>query len=307
MYALMHHIMTLILWSGFTLGQNPLVSSHHCRGLMYSRQESHWTQLTLDPAVFETACQWVTGLLSLSWLLWGLTWYKQGTDGPALRSNPRPHPHKWYSVMEKAHFSCRLVLTANFSCGREQHLNVEPPSAPIELKSTNRQCNSVCGCPGVAAECGVRMQGQREEPDIGIPCPWKQTSGTSCEWEGRRHVSMRLLDLSLQTSPWTWSETRPVWVWASWISVAWLSSSIDADLKWDATPLLWNYEVPAVETGLSLLWGGTTSMASFLNNRSLLVADQSINDSADTTRWRAELNKIAFFYHMQDPLRHIWH
>ncbi len=32
-----------------------------------------------------------------------------------------------------------------------------------------------------------------------------------------------------------WSETQPMWMWASWTSFAWLSSSTDADLKWDAT------------------------------------------------------------------------
>ncbi len=64
--------------------------------------------------------------------------------------------------------------------------------------------------------------------------PRKQTSGSSCEWDGWRRGSMRLLYLSCQTSPQTWSEAWPVWVWVSWTSVTWLSSSDDADLKWDA-------------------------------------------------------------------------
>ncbi len=38
--------MTLIMRSGFPLGENPLVLSHHCRGLMYSRAKG----ITLDAA-----------------------------------------------------------------------------------------------------------------------------------------------------------------------------------------------------------------------------------------------------------------
>ncbi len=81
----------------------------------------------------------------------------------------------------------------------------------------------------------VRVQGRTEQPDIGKLRLRKQTSGTSCAEEGWRHGNMHLLDLSWQTSPWTWSETWPVWSWASWTSVAWLSGSADADLKSDAT------------------------------------------------------------------------
>ncbi len=141
------------------------------------------------------------------------------------------------------------------------NLDVEPPSALNELKSTSHRCNWVCGCPGVTEEpeqyphtswkFGVRVQGRREEPDIGKLCPWKQTSGNSWNWEGWRHGNKRLLDLLWQTSPRTWSETRPVWPWAFWTPDAWLRGSIAADLKLDATPiLLWNNEVPAVEPGL---------------------------------------------------------
>ncbi len=105
------------------------------------------------------------------------------------------------------------------------------------------------------------MLGRREEPDIG-----KQTSGTSCEWEGWRHGSMRLLDRSWQTSPRTWSDTRPVWVWSSWTSVWRLSGSIDANLEWDATlhPSLELWGTGWTMNPDSRLWGGTTSMVSFL-------------------------------------------
>ncbi len=110
---------------------------------------------------------------------------------------------------------------------------------------------------------GVRVLGRREEPDIGKLCPWKRTSGTSCDWEGWIHGSKCLLDLSWQTSPQTCSETRPVWQWAFWTSDTWLSGSKAADLKSDAIPH------PSLEqwsTGYrtSLSRGGTTLMASFL-------------------------------------------
>ncbi len=77
---------------------------------------------------------------------------------------------------------------------------------------------------------------------------------TSCDWEGWRHETKRLLDLSWQTSPRNWSETKPVWQWAFWTSDAWLSSSIAADIKnWMQPPiLLLKNEVPAVEPGVSV-------------------------------------------------------
>ncbi len=48
-------------------------------------------------------------------------------------------PDKWSSVMEKAQFTWCLDLTPTLPYGRERHLDVEPPSALIELESTNRQ------------------------------------------------------------------------------------------------------------------------------------------------------------------------
>ncbi len=162
----------------------------------------------------------VTGLLWLSWPCWESTRSEQGTIVPASWSNPTPRLDKWFSGMETAHFSLHLVLTPTLSCERERHLDVEPPSALNELKSTNRRCSWVCGCPGVAEEpvqhpCtswkfGVRVLGRRKEPDICKLCPWKRTSGTSCDWEGWIHGNRRLLDLSWRTSPRIWSETWPV-------------------------------------------------------------------------------------------------
>ncbi len=148
-----HRRVTLIMRSGFPLWENPLVLSHHCRGLMYSRPIG----ITLDAAAIRPSSLWncltvSDWLFSPSWLSWGLTRSEQGTYVPASWSNPTPPPDKWISVMEKAHFSWGSVLTPTLSYEHEQHLDVEPPSALIERESTNRRCNWVCGCPVAAAE-----------------------------------------------------------------------------------------------------------------------------------------------------------
>ncbi len=158
-------------------------------------------QLPSDPAIFETAWQWVTGLLWLSWPWWESTRSEQVTNVPASWSNPTPHLDKWSSVMEKAHFSWHLDLTPTISFEREWHLDVEPPSALNELKSTNCRCNWVCGCPGVAEEpeqhphtswkFGVRVLGRRDETDINMLCP--KAHLRNFLWWGR---SMHLLDRS---------------------------------------------------------------------------------------------------------------
>ncbi len=61
--------------------------------------------------------QWVTSLLSLSWLSWGSTRTEQGTIVPTSWSNHTPSRDKWSSVMEKAHLSWHLILTPS-SCLR---------------------------------------------------------------------------------------------------------------------------------------------------------------------------------------------
>ncbi len=77
---------------------------------------------------------------------------EQGTYVLASWSNLTPRTDTWFSVLEKAHFSWRLILTPALSCGRERHLNVESPTAPIDLESTNHRYSSVCRCPGVTEE-----------------------------------------------------------------------------------------------------------------------------------------------------------
>ncbi len=49
-----HRHVTFIMWSGFPLGENPLVLSHHCRGLIYSRPKV----ITLDAADIRPSSFW---------------------------------------------------------------------------------------------------------------------------------------------------------------------------------------------------------------------------------------------------------
>ncbi len=83
---------------------------------------SRWTLLPSDPAVFETAWSWVTGLLWLSWLWRESTRSEQGTTVPASWSNPTLRLDKWFSIMETAHFSLHLVLTPTLSSERGSQL-----------------------------------------------------------------------------------------------------------------------------------------------------------------------------------------
>ncbi len=137
----------------------------------------------------------MTGFILLSWLTCEDRLNpSRGHTCLASWLNPTPHLDKLSSLMEKAHFFWSLILTPILSYEREWHFDVELPSALNELKSTNRRCNWVCGCPGVAGEptphphtlwkYWVRVISQREEPDIGKFFPWMRTSGTSCDWEG---------------------------------------------------------------------------------------------------------------------------
>ncbi len=128
---------------GLPLRENPLVLSHHCRGLMYNSPKA----VTLDAAAIRpnslwNCLQWVTGLALYFLQLTGWTLYVPVTGAPASTLSPISRPGKWSSVMEKAHFSCRLAVTPIFSCGQERHLDAELPTDATELESTNRQCSS---------------------------------------------------------------------------------------------------------------------------------------------------------------------
>ncbi len=146
---------------------------------------SHWMQLTSDPAVFQTAWKWVTGLLLLSWLTWGLTRSEQGTCMPASWSDPTPRPDKWFSVLEKHTF---LMLSLN-------------PNSFKWVRTTSR-CRTAIRSDELI---GARVQSQREETDINTLCP--QSTSQELHVMGKEYVSSRSL---VTTSPWIWCETR-VW------------------------------------------------------------------------------------------------
>ncbi len=196
----------------------------------------------------ETVWQWMTGLALYFLQMTGWTLYVPVTGAPASTLSPMPRQEKWSSVVEKAHSFWRLAITPTLSCGQERHLDAELPTDATELESPNRQCSSLCEYPEdeelsgpphllISWKCGVIMLGQMEEPDIGMLCPQKWTSGTSCDTEGWICGSMRPWNLSWQTSPRIWPVARFVskltfeWTWAAWRSRPELE-----DLRWNATP-----------------------------------------------------------------------
>ncbi len=95
----------------------------------------------------------------------------------------------------------------------------------------------------ISWKCGVIMLGRTDEPDIGMICHQKRTSGTSWDKKGWMCGSMRPWDLLWQTSHRIWSVARFVSKLTFFTWTAWRSSELE-DLKWDATPHpsleLWN-------------------------------------------------------------------
>ncbi len=152
----------------------------------------------------------------------GWTLYVLVTGVLASKLSPMPCQEMWSSVVEKVHSFWRLAVAPTLSGGQERHLDAELPTDATELESNNRRCSSLCeypkdeDAPGphlhISWKCGVIMLGWMEEPDIGMLCPQKWTSGTSCDTEGWICGSMRPWDLLWKTSPRTWS-------------VAWFDSS----------------------------------------------------------------------------------
>ncbi len=151
---------------------------------MYSRPKG----ITLDaadirPSSFETAWQWVTGHLLLSWLTWGLTRSEQGTYVPASWSDPTPRPDKRFSVLEKHTF---LTLSLN-------------PNSLKWARMTSR-CRTAIRSDELV---GARVQGRREEPDINTLCP--QSTFQDLPVMGNEYASSRSL---VTTSPRIWCETH---------------------------------------------------------------------------------------------------
>ncbi len=130
----------------------------------------------------------MTGLVLYFLQPTGWTLYVPVTDAPASMLSPMPCQEKWSSVVEKAHSFWRLAVTPSLSCGQERHLDAKLPTDATELESTNRRCSSLCKYPE-DEEDFVNVQGHNSRPNrrtwyIGMLCPQKQTSGTSCDMEG---------------------------------------------------------------------------------------------------------------------------
>ncbi len=162
-------------------------------------------------------------------------------------------------------------------------------------------------------KCGVIMQGRMEEPDTGMLCPQKRTSGTSFDIEGWICGSMRPWDLSWQTSPRIWSVAWFVSKLTFWTWAAWRSHSELEDLKWDATPHpsleLWNTDCKTrfpCWSGVHILWSLSLTELFLFHYQNLLGGHLGGQHPHEPVRARAELYLIPFFYSLLAPTRYIW-
>ncbi len=84
-----HRLVTLIMRKGLPLGENPLVLSNHCRGLMYNSPKGITLNASaIDLTVSETVWQWVTGLALFFSQPTGWTLYVLVTGAPASTLSP---------------------------------------------------------------------------------------------------------------------------------------------------------------------------------------------------------------------------
>ncbi len=241
---------------------------------------------------------------------------------PASWSNPTLRLDNWSSILEKAHFSLHLVLTLTLSCEREHLLLTAFYSDWAGVKQSAMLFSMLMpwSCRGARAASTHFMKVLGENARLNrrirywYALPLKANLRYSCVEEGWICGSMRRSDPSSQTSPPTWFETRPVWSWASWTWVAWLSSSINADLKSDIalhpSSERWSTDC---RTELSVerrdhLDGllPQVSVSFLFHDQSLLGAHQNVKHPFEKRQTRPKLNLVASFYSVQDPVRHIW-
>ncbi len=121
-----HCRVTLIMRKGLPLLENPLVLSHHYRGLMYNSPKG----ITLDAASVRPNSLWncltVSDWPSLVYLQpTGWILYVPVTGTSALTLSPMPRQEKRSSLVEKSHSFWHLAVTPTLSCGQEWHLNAE--------------------------------------------------------------------------------------------------------------------------------------------------------------------------------------
>jgi len=119
---------TLIVWSGFPLMENPLVLSHHCSSLMYNRPQG----IMLDAAAIKPNSLWNCFTVS-SWP--SFTCFKTEESKRWEWPNPKLHPEKWSPEKEIKHFSSHSASTKTSWYARGQHLIAEMPSALSELNN----------------------------------------------------------------------------------------------------------------------------------------------------------------------------
>ncbi len=124
-------------------GENPLVLSHHCRGLMYSSPKG----IMLDAAAIRPNSLW-NGLTVSDWpslihfTADRMDSIRAVTGAPTSTLSPIPRQGRWSSVVEKAHSFWHLAVTPTLSCGLAQHFDAVLPTDATELESTNCQCSS---------------------------------------------------------------------------------------------------------------------------------------------------------------------
>ncbi len=136
---------TLIMRKGLPLWENPLVLSHHCRGLMHSSPKG----ITLDAAAIRpnslwncfTVSDWPSLILFTADRMDSI---RAGDRRACYDVESHATPRKVVLGSGETHSSWHLAVTPILSCGQERHLDAELPTDATELESTNRWCSSIC-------------------------------------------------------------------------------------------------------------------------------------------------------------------
>ncbi len=175
-------------------------------------------------------------------------------------SHAMPRQEKWSSVVEKANSFWCLAITPTLSCGQEWHLDAELLTDATELESTNHRCSSLCDSPEdeevqglhlcILWKRGVIMLGRTEEPDIGMLCPQKRTSGTSLyeRMEMWKYASL----ISIMTNQSSDLICGTICLKVNILNLSCMTESFRirrSTMGCNPPILLWNYEIPAVNPG----------------------------------------------------------
>ncbi len=138
-----HRRMTLIMWKRLSLGENPLVLSHHCRVLMYSspkgimlnaaaiRPNSLWNCLTVS--------DWPFLILFTADRMDSI---RAGDRRACINVESYTTPRKVVLCSGESTLFWRLSVTPTLSCGPARHLDAALQTDATEIESTNRRCSS---------------------------------------------------------------------------------------------------------------------------------------------------------------------